>query len=189
MRKPLSVIATTCAVFLLLSGAPLGWIATPKTESERAFFKNLRKLCGQRFEGETQFPPDPNHPLAGKKLVMFLESCNKKEIRIPFHVGEDKSRTWVLTLTDKGLLFKHDHRHADGTPDRITMYGGWAAPNGTPYLQRFPADADTAKLIPEAATNVWTLQIIPEKQQFTYYLERNNESRYRALFNLKTLSK
>jgi hypothetical protein len=56
-------------------------------------------------------------------------------------------------------------------------------------LQRFPADAETAKLIPEAATNVWTLQIVPEKQQFTYSLERHAEPRYRALFNLKALSK
>jgi hypothetical protein len=40
-------------------------------------------------------------------------------------------------------------------------------------------------LIPEAATNVWTLQIIPEKQRFMYYLERNNQRRYRA-FNLRT---
>jgi hypothetical protein len=110
-------------------------------------------------------------------------------IRIPFHVGEDKSRTWILTLTDAGLLFKHDHRHADGTPDKITMYGGLAAPSGTQYTQSFPADAETAKLIPEAATNVWTLQINPEKQQFMYYLERHKEPRYKALFNLKALPK
>jgi hypothetical protein len=69
------------------------------------------------------------------------------------------------------------------------MYGGWAAPNGNEYMQRFPADPETAKLIPEAATNVWTLQIIPDKQQFIYYLERNNESRYKARFNLKASSK
>jgi len=164
-------------------------IASPERETYKTFFQNLTKLCGQRFEGETEFPPDPKHPLAGKKLVMIVESCSAKEIRIPFNVGEDKSRTWILTLTDKGLLFKHDHRHPDGTPDRITMYGGWAAPNGTQHLQRFPADAETAKLIPEAVTNVWTLEIIPEKQQFTYYLERNNQPRYRARFNLKPLSR
>ena len=188
MRQHLSIIPLICAVFLFSSTSSHA-LAQPQTETHKTFFQNLKKLCGQRFEGETTFPPDPNHPLAGKKLVMVVESCNEKEIRIPFHVGEDKSRTWVLTLTAKGLLFKHDHRHADGTPDRITMYGGWAAPNGTPHMQRFPADPETAKLIPEAATNVWTLQIIPDKQQFTYYLERNNEARYKAGFNLKTLSK
>ena len=117
--------------------------------------------------------------------MMFVESCSERELRIPFQVGEDKSRTWILTLTDKGLLFKHDHRHPDGTPDKITMYGGWADASGSPYLQRFPADADTAKLIPEAVTNVWTLQIIPDKQQFTYSLERHAQPRYKASFSLK----
>lgn len=156
-------------------------------ETQKAFFKNLTKMCGQRFEGETSFPQNADHPMVGKKLVMSVGPCAKKEIRIPFQVGEDKSRTWILTLSERGLLFKHDHRHPDGTPDQITMYGGWAAANGTRYLQRFPADPETIKLIPEAATNVWTLQIIPEKRQFMYYLERNNQPRYRAYFNLKTL--
>jgi hypothetical protein len=159
---------------------------SPEFKTQKAFFNRLRKMCGKQFQGETNFPQNADHPMVGKKLVMSVASCTEKEIRIPFQVGEDKSRTWILTLSDKGLLFKHDHRHPDGTPDQITMYGGWAAANGTSYLQRFPADPDTVKLIPEAATNVWTLQIIPEKQQFMYYLERNNQPRYRAYFNLKT---
>lgn len=189
MRKHSAVVAIMCTVFFLAPNTLPPVSALPKTKSHKAFFQNLAKLCGQRFEGHTEFPPDPNHPLAGKKLVMVVESCSKDEIRIPFHVGEDKSRTWILTLTDKGLLFKHDHRHADGTPDRVTMYGGWAATNGTAHMQRFPADAETAKLIPEATTNVWTLELIPDKQQFTYYLERHNEARYRARFNLKPQAK
>ncbi|MBC8031214.1 MAG: hypothetical protein H7Z16_13950 [Pyrinomonadaceae bacterium] len=159
--------------------------SSPQLKTQKAFFKNLRKMCGQRFEGTTDFPQNADHPMVGKKLVMSVGPCTGKEIRIPFQVGEDKSRTWIITLGEKGLLFKHDHRHPDGTPDRITMYGGWAAPNGTSHLQRFPSDPDTVKLIPEAATNVWTLQIIPEKQQFMYYLERNNQPRYRAYFNLQ----
>lgn len=162
--------------------------ASGGADTRKAFFENLRKMCGQRFAGETRFPADPNHPMAGKKLILSFDSCNDREIRIPFLVGEDKSRTWILTLSEKGLLLKHDHRHPDGTPDKITMYGGWAAPGGTPHLQRFPADPDTAKLLPEAITNVWTLEILPEKQQLTYYLERNAQPRYRAVFILKPLT-
>ena len=180
---------------LVLTFAGLSYTQEPSSEAKReartrkAFFKNLRKMCGRRFAGETQFPPDPNHPLAGNKLVLSFDSCSGREIRIPFLVGEDKSRTWILTLSENGLLFKHDHRHPDGTPDKITMYGGWAASGGTAHKQRFPADPDTAKLIPEATTNVWTLEILSEKQQFIYYLERNGQPRYRAVFNLKPLSK
>lgn len=169
-----------------MCGPPKGSGASPTSaETQRAFFENLKKLCGKQFEGETVFPPDKTHPLAGKRLVMSVETCGEKEIRIPFKVGEDTSRTWVLRMTDEGLLFKHDHRHADGTPDKVTMYGGLAAPGGTQYVQSFPADAATAALIPDAATNVWTLRINPERRQFIYYLERHGEARYKALFNLK----
>jgi hypothetical protein len=190
MKRHILVIALLCAAAMLLwNPSKDASSVSAQAETQRAFFENLRRLCGQQFEGATVFPHDKDHPLAGKRLIMSIETCRGKEIRIPFHVGEDKSRTWILTLTDEGLLFKHDHRHADGTPDKVTMYGGLAAPSGTQYMQSFPADAETAKLIPEAATNVWTLQINPEKQQFIYYLERHKESRYRALFNLKVLSK
>lgn len=190
MKRHLVVLAPLWLSIMLLWAAP--WdtgAASAQAETQRAFFENLKKLCGQRFEGETVFPQDKNHPMAGKRLVMSVEACRGKEIRIPLHVGQDRSRTWILTLTDTGLLLKHDHRHADGTPDEVTMYGGVAAPSGTQYMQSFPADAETAKLIPEAATNVWTLRIMPEKQQFMYYLERHKEPRYKALFNLKPLPK
>ncbi len=149
------------------------------------FFQNVRKLCGQRFEGATEFPKDePGHPLAGKKLSISIEQCSDKEIRIPLQAEEDKSRTWILTLAEGRLLLKHDHRHADGTPDKVTMYGGWAA-EGDANRQRFPADSETAKLIPEAATNIWTLEIDAAKEQFIYALERNGQPRYKAIFHLK----
>ena len=148
---------------------------------QRQFFENVKRLCGEKFEGVTEFPDDPKHDFAGKKLVMFVETCSDEEIRIPFRVGEDTSRTWVLTLSDKGLLLKHDHRHADGTPDEVTMYGGWATNDGTAVRQRFPADEETAKLIPAAATNVWTLSVSDDQQQFRYALERDGQPRYSAV--------
>jgi hypothetical protein len=152
--------------------------------AQKAFFKNMKKLCGRKFEGATDFPPDPAHPLAGKRLLMHVEKCGEREIRIPFHVGADRSRTWVLTMTRDGLLFKHDHRHEDGTPDRVTDYGGLAAHDGTAAEQRFPADAFTAGLIPEAKTNVWTMRLDRTRKRFTYYLERDGAPRYRAYFDL-----
>ncbi len=149
------------------------------------FFANISKLCGQRFEGATEFPPDPNHPLAGKKLVISIEQCSDQEIRIPLQAGEDTSRTWIITLSDEGLLLKHDHRHPDGTPDEVTMYGGWATKEGTATRQSFVADPATAQPLPEAATNVWTIEIDSAKRQLTYALERNNAPRYKAVFELQ----
>jgi hypothetical protein len=174
---------------ILFSSATSNIAASQASESQSAFFENIKKLCGQSFEGTTEFPLDPKHPLAGKRLVITVGSCSEKEIRIPFQVAEDKSRTWILTLDQTGLLFKHDHRHADGTPDEITMYGGWAAPDGTEHRQRFPADSDTRKLIPEGATNVWMIELDKAKSQLVYYLERHNEPRYRAVFNMSPIKK
>lgn len=105
-------------------------------------------------------------------------------MRIPFQVGENRSRTWVLTLDEQGLLLKHDHRHADGTPDEITMYGGYATPAGTDRVQSFPADEHTATLIPAAATNEWSLVLNKESKTLSYILKRDGQLRFRADFDL-----
>ena len=158
---------------------------SPETGAASLFFQNVRKLCGQRFDGATEFPKDePGHALAGKKLTISIQQCSDNEVRIPLQAGEDKSRTWILTLSQGRLLLKHDHRHADGTPDKVTMYGGWAV-EGDANRQRFAADSETARLIPEAATNVWTLEIDNAKGQLVYALERHAQPRYKAVFDLQ----
>lgn len=177
------MLLTAVALTALIAASEIA-AAPPAPAVQTAFFENMRHLCGGRFEGATEFPKDADHPLAGKKLVIVIGPCSDNEIRIPLQAGEDKSRTWVLTLSAEGLLLKHDHRHPDGTPDEVTMYGGWAVDGGTAHRQRFAADPDTAKLIPEAATNVWTLEIDSEKKQLIYALERNGQPRYKAVFEL-----
>ena len=187
LRTPLIILALTA----LASGWEIGAASPSPADASAAtlFFQNVRKLCGQRFDGATEFPTDdPGHPLAGKKLTISVEQCSDNEIRIPLQAGEDKSRTWILTLREGRLLLKHDHRHADGTPDKVTMYGGWAV-DGDANQQRFAADSETAKLIPEAATNVWTLEIDAAKEQFIYALERNGQPRYKAIFSLKAAAR
>src|SRR5690606_8375018 len=103
-----------------------------------AFMASLAPLCGKAFAGkvvaDTPAPTGPD-AFAGKPLVMHVRECSADEIRIPFHVGDDRSRTWVLTPTDIGLRLKHDHRHEDGSDDAITMYGGDTTSAGTPMRQ------------------------------------------------------
>ncbi len=152
---------------------------------QNAFFANLKLLCGKQFIGKSAYPDDPRHDFAGKKLVATFKSCSDTEVRIAFVVGEDHSRTWIISKTSQGLLLKHDHRHHDGTPDKITMYGGYAADyknqDGTQYQQFFHADEYTAKLIPAAQSNVWMLQYKPQTQELIYYLERHQKPRYKAI--------
>jgi len=139
------------------------------------------ELCGAKFEGYSSFPDDPADAFAGKLLVAEVSVCRQDEIRIRFAVGEDRSRTWILSRDEKGLLLKHDHRHADGTPDDITMYGGWAIEGGSATSQSFAADKHTSDLIPAAATNVWTLSLDPKTGELTYYLERHGKPRFKAV--------
>lgn len=152
--------------------------------SHAKFFGNLKSLCEQSFIGKTFFPTDKKDPFVGVKLTINFSSCSKDEIRVSFKVAKDTSRTWVITNTEKGLLLKHDHRHEDGTPDKVTMYGGYADINGNALTQAFFADAHTSEMIPAAKTNIWQLSFNQSKSQLTYSLQRNSAPRYKAIFEL-----
>ncbi|RJG15529.1 hypothetical protein [Massilia cavernae] len=174
----------------LRTGAMLGALAVSglahaQADAGAAFFAGLGALCGSYFEGASVYPRDPGDPFAGKKLVAHVASCTANEIRIPFTVGEDKSRTWIIRKTPAGLELKHDHRHEDGTPDAQTMYGGLAGGQGTALAQSFHADAYTAALIPAAATNVWTISLAADGRAMAYNLERGGKPRFRAELALR----
>ena len=153
--------------------------------SEDEFWASLSKLCAKAYEGRVVEVSPPDTSFAGKTLVMDVRACDEREIRIPFHVGENRSRTWVLTRTDSGLRLKHDHRHEDGVEDSLTQYGGDTRDGGTAERQEFYADAYTAELIPAAASNVWTIEMLGDSV-FAYALRREGtERRFRVEFDLR----
>lgn len=155
--------------------------AAPAPQQE--FWANLEALCGKAFRGGVTDISAVETDFSGE-MIMHVRRCDPNEIQIPLHVGEDRSRTWILTRTAEGIRLKHDHRHADGSEDETTQYGGDTAEPGTPHRQRFPADAYTAELIPEAATNVWTIELVPG-DYFTYQLVREGtDRRVRFTFEL-----
>lgn len=174
------------AVFLACLLSTIGQTTLAgQTGSQDAFFKQLSSLCGSRFVGRTVYPEDPGDAWRNKELVAHIKSCTADEIRIPFIVGDDRSRTWILRRVEGGIELKHDHRHADGTPDEVTMYGGTTKSSGTDLSQSFPADAHTANLIPEAATNEWFLGFNADISELTYYLERHDLPRFKAVLRKK----
>ena len=170
------------------SGAP-----QPRTEPNPAadrLWAALTPLCGQAFEGRLVEGTEPSDAeIGGQRLVMHVRTCSDREIRIPFHVGENRSRTWVVTRTEAGVRLKHDHRHEDGSEDRVTQYGGDAGKadatgEAEGIALDFPADAHTASLLPAAATNIWTLAVEPGRT-FSYRLRREAmERRFRVDFDL-----
>jgi hypothetical protein len=167
---------------LFLAALPLR--AAPSPEQD-AFWKQLQALCGQAFAGKiVESTSATDAQFAGQTLVMHVRACGENEIRIPFHVGDNRSRTWVITRTPAGLRLKHDHRHEDGTEDKVTQYGGETTGPGTAAQQDFPADKFTAELIPAAKTNVWSLIFSPGKS-LGYRLVRESEGRrFRVDFDL-----
>ena len=133
------------------------------------FWDNLKKHCGKAYEGKLM-SPESDLRFAGR-LVMHVRACEEGRIRIPFFVGDDRSRTWVLTMEDSGLIqLKHDHRHEDGSEDKVTLYGGKASNTGSAMTQFFPADQFTAELLPAAVGNVWWITM--DDSSFTYNLRR-----------------
>lgn len=142
------------------------------------FWSTLQKHCGKAYEGViTEGATDD---FKGKRLEMHIISCKQGEIKIPFHVGENRSRTWVLTKKENTITLKHDHRHEDGTEDKVTQYGGTSTNSGSANMQIFPADEETAKIIPAALGNVWWITI--DENSFTYNLRRIGTER---LFTVK----
>ncbi|MBT8404621.1 MAG: hypothetical protein KJP18_12235 [Gemmatimonadetes bacterium] len=150
------------------------------------FWESLEAMCGQAFMGTLVENEPPSADFEGQALVMHVRECSDDEIRVPFFVGEDRSRTWVFTpsMDGQAMRLKHDHRHEDGTEDEVTQYGGDTADFGTATRQSFPADAFTAELVPAASTNVWTVELIPG-ELFAYRLRREGtDRRFRVEFDL-----
>lgn len=144
----------------------------------------FKPFCGNSYRGETVFPKGGKDPFAGKQLTLHFRECGRRENRLQFQVGDDLSRTWILTNTRQGLQLKHDHRKPDGSPDDITLYGGKALDNGTGRSQSFPADEHTAQIIPAAKNNIWTIEFSADKETLTYILKRDGSLRYQSNFNL-----
>jgi hypothetical protein len=154
-------------------------------DAGKRFWDAIQPLCGKAYEGRMVEGTEPSDAdIGSKRLLMHVRECSEQEIRIPFHVGEIRSRTWVLTRTEHGVRLKHDHRHPDGTEDRITRYGGDSSTKEDALALEFPADDFTGSLIPAAATNIWTISIDPGKT-FTYALRREQTGRrFRVDFDL-----
>ncbi|WP_291220194.1 hypothetical protein [Dokdonella sp.] len=154
-----------------------------------AFFARLQALCGQAFEGRLAVFNEADAKLFAGPAVMHVRTCTAGEVRIPFHAGTDRSRTWVVTRTQEGLRLKHDHRHEDGTSDTLTMYGGdsIAATAGSAARQEFPADAESKAMFLAAGLgvsvdNVWAIDVEPGRM-FAYELRRPSRH-FRVEFDL-----
>lgn len=172
--------------------APAAPAEAPAHAPADAFLAALAAHCGKAYAGRVVAnEPTPATPddFDGKRLVMHVRGCDAPTagLRVPFHVGEDRSRTWVLTRTDGGLRLKHDHRHADGSDDAVTMYGGDTIDAGTAARQAFPVDAESIAMferegLAASVTNTWAMSI--DDTRFVYELSRPGGRLFQVEFDL-----
>lgn len=162
-------------------GSPAG-----SKEPADVFMDTLNTHCGQAYEGRVVSTDEVDADFAKERLVMHVRECADSEIRVPFHVGEDRSRTWVITRTDAGLRLKHDHRHEDGSEDAVTQYGGDSSEVTSAYRVEFPVDEYSIRMFNQedllaSVTNVWAVEATD--QTFAYELSRENRF-FRVEFDL-----
>ncbi len=195
-RKPLLVLLI--AVFVVFACGPrtesviesrsndlLEEVFEFNHESFKAFFDNLSALCGKTFEGRQVYMQEGRESWDGMRMVMKVDICMPNAIHIPFHLDEDHSRTWMFLNEDGRLRFRHDHRHEDGTPEDVTLYGGYADEDrGTPFFQVFPADEYTIDLLERGLGAEWVAELSSDLSVFSYQLFYQEELLFQADFDL-----
>ena len=184
MSKRRGIVAIVAVALLA------GCTRAPATPASQ-FLSALAALCGQAYAGRivANNPPQANDPFEGRTLIMHVRTCEPGRVLVPFHVGEDRSRTFVVTLVGDRLRWKHDHRHKDGTADVLTMYGGESTAAGTALRQEFPVDEESKALFTRekrevSNTNTWAAELHPGRM-FAYELARPGRL-FRVEFDLTT---
>lgn len=179
-------IVLSLVIIFVSSSVSYTEAATVSIKTQDQFFNHIKKLCGKAFEGKVTVDNAGPSSFSESLLVMHVRKCTDNELQIPFHVGKNASRTWILTKTGSGISLKHDHRKKDGSNDPLTMYGGHTKDAGWAEVQSFPADQYSKEMfvkqgIPESNGNTWQMYIYPE--QFTYRLIRQGRE-FRVDFDL-----
>jgi hypothetical protein len=195
-----NVVIRFGAAVLPLVLAGCAGVLTPRSDNAAdQFFTRLSAHCGKAYSGRLVSNETPDADMIGAPMIIHIRTCSENEVRIPFHIGKggsswDRSRTWVISRTPSGLRLKHDHRHEDGTEDKLTMYGGDTSSIGTASRQDFIVDEGSVALfrregLDRSVTNIWAVEVSPKntvKPVFAYELRRTGENAryFRVEFDL-----
>ena len=182
-NRQIVLISATLLAFSTLSNAtataaentPAAEPSSDQTQAQTAFMQAFEPFCGHAYAAriiEDSAPsPDWDHP-----LVVHIRDCEDSVVRMPLHVGDDRSRTWVLTLHPDFIDFQHYHLQQDGSPDDVSPYGGKTLDTGTATRQSFPVDEASKALfiangLDVSVANTWTIEF-PDGQTMRYQLSR-----------------
>ena len=170
---------------LVVAGCSTTPLAPPTAAA--AFFINMTALCGKSFAGKLVAGDASDADFAKADMRAHVRECSDTEIRIAFDVGEDKSRTWIISKVGEGLRLKHRHMLKVGTEDPVSQYGGDTLNAGSTTRQKFPVDDFSKQMFVAegravSTTNVWAFDLQPGSS-LTYELSRPNRL-FRVEFDL-----
>jgi hypothetical protein len=166
-----AVLAAAVFALTACASAP-----APVANPQAQFWAALTTLCGTSGQGKL-IVGDPvlDKDFASNPLTMGPVACAADKVEIPFAVGADASRTWIITRTASGLRLKHRHLH-DGKEEALSQYGGDTVGVGAADRQEFPADAFSKDLFLKrnraaSVANIWALDVTAH-QRLAYELKR-----------------
>lgn len=144
---------------------------------QATFWRHLQELCVSAAEGrllrapagDTQIDPDA-------RLVVHFWECGDRELRFPFVVGDNRSRTWVFIRHADRLELRHDHRHQDGSEESRTWYGASTMGPGSATRQEFVTERN-GELVG------WRVEV-ERRRRFAYGTVRGGEWRHHLEFDL-----
>lgn len=173
-----------------LSAAFLASSCSKQDVTSTEFWKRLQYHCGKAYAGTVVSDDPQDADWRSETIIVHVKSCSDTEIRMPLHVGDDSSRTWVLTRDSGVITLRHDHRHKDGSEDAVSQYGGAASANSSGSRQNFPADPQTKAIfdsndISVSNDNIWALEVWPSHDTIAYEMARPNRF-FRVEFDTNT---
>lgn len=160
---------TTVGIFAILLGSSVKAIAS----NQESFFDAIKSHCGKAFSGSVE---DSSNSTAynGKKFVLHIRDCSNTQIKMPLHIDDNSSRILILTKSGESIKLEHDHRHPDGSPDALTLYGGYSV-DSTAKVANFPESSESIAITKAHAPNrtypsLWS--IILSAEDITYQVVR-----------------
>jgi hypothetical protein len=157
------------------------------TSSQQEFYNHFKRLEGKKFAGKETYISDTANSWSKLELEMYIREFTDTVIYVPFRVGNNTSRTWMIILEEGSILrFRHDHRHEDGTPEDLNLYGGYATKDGTQFKQVFPADDFTCQMLERICDNEWTAEFSKDLSKFYYSLRKKGKLIITVEFDLTT---
>lgn len=165
--------------------------AATATASENSVWDVLSANCGKAFVGKIIKDTDPSDTWTNARIVMHVRDCSENQIKVPLHVDDNRSRIWIVTKLGAGKMrLKHDHRHADGSSDAVTMYGGTSVGGANvnrPARVTFPVDTESIASFKKngldaSVTNSWHLSV--GDAMFHYKLTRPSGRTFEVAFDL-----